>query len=124
MLLTEVFAPRPKATADRDVMDAVLSVCRRRGLFFVDSFTTPRSVVAEAAGKAGVQTARNDIFLDNKGEDVRGNMRKMLSIAARHGTVTGILHVRRENLPHLRWLAEEARAEGVRIVMLSEMLER
>lgn len=112
-----------KATADRDVMDAVLSVCRRRGIFFVDSYTTAKSVVAESAAAAGVGTLRNDIFLDNRGEDVRENMRKMLSIASRHGSVTGILHVRRDNLPHLRWLAGEARERGIRIVMLSEMIE-
>jgi polysaccharide deacetylase 2 family uncharacterized protein YibQ len=111
-----------KATADRDVMDAVLSVCRGRGICFVDSYTTAKSVVAAAAGDAGVKTLRNDIFLDNKGEDVRENMHKMLAIAARKGSVTGILHVRRDNLQHLRWLASEARKEGIRIVMLSEML--
>jgi polysaccharide deacetylase 2 family uncharacterized protein YibQ len=111
-----------KATADMRVMKSVMKVCRRKKIFFVDSYTTSASVAAEAAGKAGVRTLRNDLFLDNKGEDVRENMRKIISIASRTGRATAIMHVRRGNVEHLRWLAEEARREGVRIIRLSDMM--
>jgi polysaccharide deacetylase 2 family uncharacterized protein YibQ len=111
-----------KATADQRVMDAVIRVCRRKELFFLDSVTTPRSKVSTAAARGGVRSLKNDIFIDNRGEDVRDNMRKMMSIASRKGKVTGIMHVRRENLKHLRWLEKEARKEGIRIIKLSEMI--
>ena len=111
-----------KATADMRVMESVMKVCRRRKLFFVDSYTSSKSVVAQAAEKAGVKTLRNDIFLDNKGDDVRENMRKALSIASRSGRVTAIMHIRKYNAEHLRWLAEEAGREGVRIVRITEMM--
>ena len=111
-----------KATADRRVMEAVLGVCRRHGLFFFDSHTTSHSVVTETAAAVGVPSLRSDFFLDNRGDDVRANMRALLSSAARRGRATGILHVRRENLAHLRWLAQEAEREGVAIVTLSHML--
>ncbi len=111
-----------KATADMRVMGSVMKVCRKKRLFFVDSYTTSKSVVAEAAEKAGVKTLRNDLFLDNKGEDVRENMRKIISIASRRGRVTAIMHIRRGNADHLRWLAEEAEREGVRIIRLSDMM--
>ena len=111
-----------KATADMRVMKSVMKVCRRKRLFFVDSYTTSKSVTAEAAEKAGVKTLRNDLFLDNRGEDVRENMRKIISIASRRGRVTAIMHVRRGNADHLRWLAEEAEREGVRIIRLSDMM--
>ena len=111
-----------KATADIRVMKSVMKVCRRKRLFFVDSYTTAKSVTAEAAEKVGVKTLRNDLFLDNKGEDVRENMRKIISIASRKGRVTAIMHVRRGNADHLRWLAEEAEREGVRIIRLSDMM--
>ena len=111
-----------KATADMRVMESVMTVCRRRKLFFVDSYTTAKSVTAEAAAKAGVRTLRNDLFLDNKGDDVRENMRKAISIASRSGSVTTIMHVRKGNVEHLRWLAEEAGREGVRIVRITDMM--
>jgi polysaccharide deacetylase 2 family uncharacterized protein YibQ len=111
-----------KATADSRVMKSVLKVCRRKDLFFVDSYTTSKSVVTEAAARAGVRSIRNDIFLDNKGEDIRENMRKILSIASRKGKATAIMHIRKGNADHLRWLAEEAAKEGVRIVKLSDVI--
>ena len=113
-----------KATADMDVMKSVMKVCRRKKLFFIDSYTTSKSVTAEAAEKAGVKTLRNDLFLDNRGEDVRENMRKIISIASRSGSVTAIMHIRKGNADHLRWLAEEADREGVRIIRLSDMMGR
>jgi len=113
-----------KATADMDVMKSVMKVCRRKKLFFFDSYTTSKSVVAAAAEKAGVKTLRNDLFLDNRGEDVRENMRKIISIASRRGSVTAIMHIRKGNADHLRWLAEEAGREGVRIISLSDMMGR
>ena len=111
-----------KATADLDVMKSVMKVCRRKKLFFVDSYTTSKSVTADAAQLMGVRTLRNDLFLDNRGDDVRENMRKIISIASRRGNVTAIMHIRKGNPDHLRWLAEEARREGVRIIRLSDMM--
>ena len=103
-----------KATADMRVMKSVMKVCRKKRLFFVDSYTTAKSVTAEAAAEMGVKTLRNDLFLDNKGDDVRENMRKIISIASRKGRVTAIMHIRRGNADHLRWFAEEAERENPR----------
>ncbi|MCJ7554483.1 MAG: divergent polysaccharide deacetylase family protein, partial [Ignavibacteriaceae bacterium] len=38
-----------KATADMRVMDSVMKVCSRKKIFYIDSYTTSKSVVAEAA---------------------------------------------------------------------------
>ena len=111
-----------RATADMRVMESVMKVCRRKKLFFVDSYTTPKSVTAAAAEKAGVKTLRNDLFLDNRGEDIRENMRKVISIASRRGGVTAIMHIRKGNADHLRWFAQEAEREGVRIIRLTDMM--
>ena len=111
-----------KATADMRVMGSVMKVCRRKKLFYIDSYTTSKSVVAEAAKKAGVRTLQNDLFLDNKGEDVRENMRKAISIASSSGSVTVIMHIRKGNADHLRWFAQEAEREGVRIIKLTDMM--
>jgi hypothetical protein len=51
-------------------------------------------------------------------------MRKIISIASRSGSVTAIMHIRRGNPDHLRWLAEEAGREGVSIIKLSDMMGR
>ncbi len=111
-----------KATADRRVMRAVLEVCRKNELLFFDSLTTPKSVVREVAGEVGVANARNDIFLDNKADDTRENMKKLLSMAEKRGRVTGVMHVRSGSLQDLRWLIGEAGKRGMRFAGIREMV--
>lgn len=112
------------ATADRKVMETVLSVCRARGLFFLDSMTTPRSVVRETARGTGTMEAGNDLFLDHGEGTTRENMQKLLSIAARRGTAIGIIHVRKETPAELRWMADEARKEGIDFVTVRQIMAR
>ncbi|MFC5404153.1 divergent polysaccharide deacetylase family protein [Cohnella soli] len=54
-----------KATADARVMKVVLQVCKEKGLFFLDSRTSFKTVVPKVAGELGVTTLRNDVFLDD-----------------------------------------------------------
>jgi len=110
------------ATADRRVMESVLEVCRRHGLFFIDSMTTQRSVVGETAKRIGVFSLSNDLFIDNAGADRRENMRKIISIAQRKGYAVGIMHVKSSTLKDLKWMIGEAERAGVKFVNVSDMI--
>lgn len=54
-----------KATSDERVMRVVLQVCKERGLFFLDSRTSYRTVVPKMAAALGVPTLHNNVFLDD-----------------------------------------------------------
>jgi uncharacterized protein len=54
-----------KATADKRVMRIVLQVCKDKGLFFLDSRTSYKTVVPKVAQEVGVITLHNDVFLDD-----------------------------------------------------------
>lgn len=54
-----------KATKDERVMKVVLEVCKERGLFFLDSRTSYRTVVSKVAAAVGVPTLHNNVFLDD-----------------------------------------------------------
>ncbi|WP_379134661.1 divergent polysaccharide deacetylase family protein [Paenibacillus sp. sgz500958] len=54
-----------KVTSDERVMDIVLSVCKERGLFFVDSKTSYRSVVGKLSAQKGLPRVENQVFLDD-----------------------------------------------------------
>lgn len=54
-----------KITADERIMSIVLTVCREHGLFFLDSKTTPRTVVSKIANELGVPVLENNFFLDD-----------------------------------------------------------
>ncbi|WP_084134616.1 divergent polysaccharide deacetylase family protein [Paenibacillus harenae] len=54
-----------KVTADERVMRIVLEVCKERGLFFLDSRTTYKTVVPKMAKELNVRIVSNDVFLDD-----------------------------------------------------------
>ncbi len=54
-----------KATADKRVMRIVLQVCKEKGLFFLDSRTSYRTVIPRVAQEIGVIALHNDVFLDD-----------------------------------------------------------
>lgn len=54
-----------RATADERVMRIVLQVCKERGLFFLDSRTSWKTVVPKVAQELGVPLLHNDVFLDD-----------------------------------------------------------
>lgn len=54
-----------KVTADERVMRIVLGVCKERGLFFLDSRTTYKTVVPKIAEELSVPLVSNDVFLDD-----------------------------------------------------------
>jgi len=113
-----------KATADSRVMRAVIAVCRKHDIFFFDSLTSSRSVASEVARSMGMAGLSNDLFLDNKGDDIRGRMDRLLEIASSRGYATGIMHVRRDSLEGLKWMIEAAGRRGIRFVTLREIADR
>lgn len=55
-----------KATADPRVMSIILEICKERGLFYLDSRTSPKSVAAVIAQEKGVPYLENSLFLDDQ----------------------------------------------------------
>ena len=112
-----------RATADPRVMEAVLEAVRRRGLFFLDSRTTPRSVVGAVAARMGMPWARNDLFLD--GDRSVPYVRARLLLAAHRALETGqavaIGHVQPATAAALALVLPELRREGIRLVPVSEL---
>jgi len=110
-----------RATADPRVMRAVLRVARSRGLFFVDSRTTPASVAVPLARAAGVPTAERTVFLDNAEdpEAIAAQVRRLLEVALARGEAVGIGHVQRVTADVVRALLPAFDAAGVALVPVS-----
>jgi len=113
------------ATADSLLMDALMAEIDRRGLRFLDSLTSPRSVAYQAARAAGVPALRNRLFLDVDHQDeaaITASLEALIASARARGQAVGIGH------PHAATAAVLARelpryaAEGVRFVTVSELI--
>lgn len=83
-----------RITAIPNQMYLILSVLKQERLFFVDSFTTPRSVCRSAARSLGVPFARRDVFLDHVLDpvSVANQLRRLVEIAEAYGEAVGIGH--------------------------------
>ena len=100
-----------KMTTESTRMYQIFSVLKKRGLFFVDSRTTPESICKPSARLLQIPFAQRDVFLDHVQEPafIRRQIKELIRIAEIHGTAIGIAHphlityeIFREELPELQ----------------------
>jgi uncharacterized protein len=84
-----------RATTDRAAMDAVMEELKARGIFFLDSRTSPDSVAEDAARANGVPALRRDVFLDltDDPDGVRLALQEAVARARESGHAVAIGHV-------------------------------
>lgn len=112
-----------RLTADRAAMDALMPVLRARGLYFLDSWTTARSVGLAAADAAGVEALGRDIFLDHdlRPDAILAQLHRAAARARERPTVV-IAHPSQEVVEALRAELPRLHRDGIGIYPLSEIL--
>ncbi len=110
-----------RLSADSRAMTAVLEVLRRRGLFFLDSRTSSRSVAYEVAASMGMAAVSRQVFLDDdrSKEVIRSQFRQLLQLARSQGAAVAIGHPYPETLELLDEEIPGAVRQGVRFVPVS-----
>lgn len=113
-------------TSDRARMAVVLAELKRRGLFFLDSRTSGRSVGAEAAADIGLPFAVRDIFLDHDSdpEKIRARMAETEEIARLTGEAIAIGHPRPNTMDLIGPWLREVTARGFELVPVSVLLKK
>jgi len=114
-----------RVTEDLRTSQIIITEAKKRGLYFLDSFVTDKSVCPEIARRINVKFARRDIFLDNRNEPgyIKEQLLKLRDLAAKHGVAIGIGHDRRNTLLVLKELLPQLDKEGYKIVFLSEVTQ-
>jgi len=115
-----------KATSDKRVMELVLGVLKEKGLFFVDSRTTPASYGYQMAKQLGLRCASRDIFLDGVDDEeyIKEQVIKLFELAKKRGKALGIGHVRDKTVDVLYEMLPEAGEKfGVNLVFASQILD-
>ena len=114
-----------QATADAALMDELMPVLRDRHLFYLDSRTTAATVAYDTAQDFGVRSAfRNVPFLDDVTQvaAVRKQLELSLRGAREKGEALAIGHPHPATLQALREVLPQAQAQGVRLVIASELV--
>ncbi len=111
-------------TKDREGMTLVLGELSHRGLAFLDSRTSSRTMGAELARRMGVPYAERNIFIDNDADPaaIRARLAETERFAANNGVAIAIGHPRQNTLDVLEpWLAG-IKAKGFQLVPMSAVL--
>ncbi len=113
-----------RATEDKRTMGHVLRVLKDRGLFFVDSSTSSRSIAPLVAQELGVPHAENNLFIDNESniDTIKEQLRKGLALAKTRGHAVVIGHVRWNTALALWEMIPEFLAEEVDLVPVSAIV--
>ena len=110
-------------TENREKMQVILRELKDRGLFYVDSRTTMKTVGFEEAKKIGLPTAERTVFLDNSPDPkaICVQIERLLEIAGDFGSAIGIGHPYNETLETLEKYQNRLREE-VDVVPVSELV--
>jgi polysaccharide deacetylase 2 family uncharacterized protein YibQ len=113
-----------RATQDPELMLWTLSFLQKRGLYFVDSLTSPQSRAYEISRAVDIPSTKRDVFLDNHRDypSIKGQFEEVKGIARSRGSAVAIGHLQSENL--LRVLNEELsrlEEQGLELVFASEV---
>ena len=113
-----------RLTSTPDAMETVLGEIERKGVYFVDSWTSPRSVAYQVAASLDMPRGRRDVFLDHyEGQaPVWDALKQAERIARRTGHAVVIGHPRSDTIAVLQAWLPGAMRRGVEIVPMSDLL--
>lgn len=114
-----------KLTALNMQMRWTMEVVKERGLFFLDSKTTGKSVAGRQAKKAGMLGLRRDVFLDHQLSinAMRKQYDKALAIAKKHGYCIVIAHPHSMTINFLQKKLRSLDKQNVELISISSLID-
>ena len=111
-------------TEDKAKMGTVLGLLKGKGLFFIDSRTTPHSVGYELAREMGIESASRNVFIDNDQniDAIKGQLEQLAEMARRKGAAIGICHPHKTTIIALTAMLPELRKSGINFVYARDLV--
>ncbi len=110
-------------TANKKIMRIILKELKKRGLFFLDSYTSTDSVVADVAKELKMKYIRRDIFIDNNDniEYIKGQLEKGIEIAKNKGVAVLIGHYRKNTFKAIVGMKSIFEENNIQLVKVEEL---
>jgi polysaccharide deacetylase 2 family uncharacterized protein YibQ len=110
---------------DPEKVKIILSELKRRGLFFLDSRTTPQTVGLQTAESIGLKAMERTLFLDHSSDedDVKQKLERLIEISLSTGKAIGIGHPHSSTIQSLKEMIPKMKKKGIDIVPLSSVME-
>ena len=112
------------ATSKREIIAPVIDELKSRGLIFMDSRTSGKSVAYDTARAVGIKAVKNGGFLDNTADKdaIAARFAEAVKQARKNGGCVVICHFRPATMLFLKKLNAEYKSLPVRLTTLPEML--
>jgi hypothetical protein len=110
-------------TQSAEKMDVVLKVLQGKGVFFVDSRTSPASVGYQRARALGLRCGTRQVFLDNVQDEalIGKQLAQLAAIARKKGSAIAICHPHPATIRALKALLPQLAKEGITFVHASAL---
>jgi len=99
-------------TENPAAMATLLEVLKRKGLFFLDSLTSPRSCARKVAARVGLRFASRWLFIDHDPSPgaIRAQLKRLLRLGRLRAAVVAIAHPYPQTIAALKELAPRLKA--------------
>ena len=113
------------ATSNPDVVLPLLKVLKLKNLYFVDSLTSPLSIVYENCIIQDIQTGKRRYFIDNEKDknEIINQLHKAIKYAKRHGKIIVTGHTYRETLDAIKYMVETNQFSDINVCPASEIVQ-
>jgi polysaccharide deacetylase 2 family uncharacterized protein YibQ len=110
---------------DSEKMKIIFLELKRRGLFFLDSRTTPQTIGLQVAQSVGLKAMERNIFIDNSSteEDIKRQLEQLIELSLSKGKAIGIGHPHPSTLKSIKEMIPKMKEKGIEVVPLSEVME-
>jgi polysaccharide deacetylase 2 family uncharacterized protein YibQ len=110
---------------DPEKLRIILKELKRKGLFFLDSRTTPQTAGLETAKSMGLKATERSLFLDHSKdpEDIKQQLEKLAQLSLSQGRAIGIGHPHPATLQSIKEMIPRMKEKGIQIVPLSTLME-
>jgi len=111
-------------TQKKEIMKIILAEIKSRGLFFIDSRTTEKSVAFKLAREMGLPSGQRDIFLDSEvnQKSILSQIEKLIHLCQQRGRAIAIGHPYPETLSLLSEAISRIEGAGIKIVPASRVI--
>ncbi len=111
-------------TENRRSMGYIMEILREKGLYFLDSKTTGKSVGKYVSKEYGVPYIARDVFLDNENDYkyIMGQFKQAEQVAQKHGAAVAIGHPYSQTIKALRDWLKTAEERGFTLVYAADLV--
>ncbi|MCX7974033.1 MAG: divergent polysaccharide deacetylase family protein [Candidatus Aminicenantes bacterium] len=112
-------------TQKKEIMEIILLEIKSRGLFFIDSRTTDKSIAYKLAKELGLDCGQRDIFLDSEvnRQSILKQAKLLIRLCEQKGQAIAICHPYPTTLEILPEVIEMMENAGIKIVPISHLIK-